>query len=679
MTSLLTPAATTPSAAPPPVGRALRRDGYRADIDGLRAFAVLLVVTYHIWLGRVSGGVDVFLMLSAYFLTASFVRRLDDGGRPSLGRYWSRTFARLLPAAAITLVGTLGLAAWLMPPSTWPTVWEQTWASLFYVQNWALAASAVDYYAPRDALTSPLLHFWSLSIQGQVFLLWPVVIAIVWAVTRRRRVSLAVALAWVFGTVFVLSLGWSVVRTAQDQAFAYFDTSARLWEFAAGSLLALAMPAVRLPAMLAAVLTWAGLVGLVACGLVLDVAGGFPGYLALWPILSAAAVVVGGAHALPHSASRRLLTGRVLSSLGRIAYALYLVHWPLLIGYFAWSGEDRVGPLEGAAIVALSILLAVVITAAVERPARRLTRPVTRWTAVALAALLVSVPLVAWSSNVTAQAQESVAESEPETHPGAASLLPDAEAVPEDVAMLPAPTLLHEEWVVLDEECTRAMRPVDPSDASVCRQSEPTGDITVAVVGDSHSQQFMGALIPLAEERGWRLVSMLKGACPLGKTERTCGPWNESVTERLLAMRPDAVFTVATAAAVGAPDERIVSGIEPVIDRLVDAGIDVIAVRDNPRFDWNPYVCATEAPAAPDECSVPRQSVLAARNPAEFLDRPGVHTVDLSDAICPDRRCPAVVGNVAVYLDDNHLTWAYARTLAPFLEAQLEPWTSRLD
>lgn len=193
----------------------------RDDIDGLRALAILLVVAYHVWTSRVSGGVDVFLMISAYFLTASFVRRLERGGSVPVLRYWVRRFARLLPLAGVTILATLG-AVWLWYlPSTWPDIWGQTWASLFYFQNWELAFSAVDYYARDEVLASPLQHFWSLSVQGQVFLVWPLLIAGTAVLARRRSQSVRL---WLIGTISLVgtaSFVYSVAWTAENQAFAY--------------------------------------------------------------------------------------------------------------------------------------------------------------------------------------------------------------------------------------------------------------------------------------------------------------------------------------------------------------------------------------------------------------------------------------------------------------------------
>ncbi len=214
---------------------------YRPDIDGLRAVAILLVVSYHVWFGRVSGGVDVFLMLSAFFLTRGFVRRMTGPSPVRPVRHLLGVFRRLVPAASVTLVGVLVVVWAVYPETAWRSVWEQTWASLTYSQNWLLAADAVDYYA-RTETPSPLQHFWSMSVQGQAFALWIALLGACQVVVRRRGLSPDRVVGIVFGAVFAVSFVYSVVRTANAQQVAYFDTGARLWEFAAGSLLVVALP-----------------------------------------------------------------------------------------------------------------------------------------------------------------------------------------------------------------------------------------------------------------------------------------------------------------------------------------------------------------------------------------------------------------------------------------------------
>lgn len=655
------------------------RWAYRPDLDGLRAVAILLVVTYHVWFGRVSGGVDVFLMLSAFFLTRGFVRRMAGPTPVRPVRHLVGIFRRLLPAAAVTLTGVLALAWLAYPPTAWRAIWDQTWASLAYLQNWALAADAVDYYA-RTEIPSPLQHFWSMSVQGQAFVLWVGLLALCQLIVRRHGLSPDRVVAAVFGVVFAMSFLYSVVRTAAAQEMAYFDTGARLWEFAAGSLLVVALPHVRVNAVARAVLGWAGLGGLLVLGAVLDVRGGFPGFLALWPVLCAAAIVVSGSGDDGGRGPARVLSSRPLQAVGRDAYALYLVHWPILVTFQVVNDRVEVGLVGGAAIIALSLLLARAVTWAVDRPVRAWRRtdssPLVPLAVVAVAVSVVALPLGAWqvSTWVKDRAIEAQAVRD---NPGAGVLRdPSLAEIPADAELLPVPTLLDDEWTQLENPCAGRWSVDTEILFGTCFETARTAraGFTVAVIGDSHAQQITGALLPAAEENGWGVVSLIKGGCSMGLTEpgmdERCDAWREEAIELVERVVPDAVMTVVTRSDAGEDDEVLRPGIELFVDRMGDAGIPVLAVRDNPRFAFDMYGCVIAADDALD-CATPRAASLADENPALVLERPGVDLLDLTPWICPDDLCVGVIGNVAVYRDDNHLTRTYARTLAPSLAEQL--------
>ncbi|MFJ6653194.1 acyltransferase family protein [Microbacterium sp. NPDC091313] len=650
---------------------------YRPDIDGLRAIAILLVVTYHVWLGRVSGGVDVFLMLSAFFLTRGFLRRAETASVEGGGRQLLRIFRRLMPGAAVTLLGVLATVWAVYPVTAWSRVWEQAWASLLYLQNWLLAADAVDYYA-RDVTPSPLQHFWSLSVQGQAFVLWILLFGLCAFVVRRSGVSARRVTAAVFGTIFVLSLAWSIIHTADAQRYAYFDTFARLWEFAAGSLLVIVLPYVRVGSSVRAVIGWTGLLALFACGLVLDVQGGFPGYLALWPVLSAAAIVMSGGGAATWGPAR-LLASRPLIALGRDAYALYLVHWPVLITWMVVTDRNDPGVFSGTALILLSLVLARLLTAVVDAPLRRWRRASSSWSVavavVATCVVVVSVPLVSWQTVVAREAQQ-VALQDATDNPGARALLAGAAETPADAAVIPVPTHLDDDWIYLGRECAGRFAIDDPLLTGSCSQSPDAtrADTVIVVVGDSHVQQLTGAVVELAQTNGWGVVSLVRGGCGIGADEpggdEDCPRWRDAALAHIANISPAAVVTIVTRANAGEDDEELRPGVAASVDRLTDAGIDVIAVRDNPRFTFNMFECAVEADDVAD-CAVPRSASLAEDNPAGALAGDGVHLIDLTPWICPDDVCPAVVGNVAVYRDDNHLSGAYSRTLADALAAQL--------
>lgn len=643
--------------------------------------AILLVVAYHVWLGRVSGGVDVFLMLSAFFLTRSFVVRMEAGVAVSPVARLAGVFRRLLPASAVTLLAVLLVAYAIYPPTRWATIWEQTWASLLYAQNWVLSADAVNYYVRSD-IPSPLQHFWSLSVQGQAFVLWIVILAVCQFVVRRWMLRPSLVVGVTFGAIFAVSLAYSIVRTQVAQEQAYFDTFARLWEFAAGSLLVVALPRLRLPSVLREVLGWVGLIGLVSVGMVLDVQGGFPGFLALWPILSAAAIVAAGSGAAP-SVPSRLLGSRVMRGLGSDAYALYLVHWPVLVTWMVIQRSAEVGVLAGIGIVATSLVLARVITVFVDAPIRAWKRddasllPAVGIIVASLAT--VASVLGAWQVSVAVQ-ERTVASAEVRDNPGAAALrnplLAEATA---DAPMLPLPTQLESEWAQLEDVCGGALGPDDGILYGTCfhTPSTPDADRVVVVAGDSHAQQLTAAMLGPAGDNGWGVVTLIKGGCALGLDEPTddpegCGDWRDAVLEYLEDLQPEAVMTVVTRADPGDDAEVVRPGIDRTIDRLVNAGIDVLGVRDNPRFDFDMFECVTSED--PDECVAPRSGSLADENPALSLEREGLHLIDLTPWICPEDVCYGVIGNVAVYRDDNHLSRTYATTLGPFLAEQL-PFT----
>nr|WP_311379603.1 acyltransferase family protein [Arthrobacter sp. ISL-48] len=673
-----------------------RKPTFRPEVQGLRALAVLMVVTYHVWLGRVSGGVDVFLLISAFLLTLSFVRKVEAGQSFNLLPHWLHLFKRLLPAAVVVLLGVLAGTWLILPQSRWPDILDQAWASLLYRQNWLLADTAVDYYAQDHSGASPLQHFWSLSIQGQVFILWPLIFAgaaLVWRLLQGRRrllfsgifpgrdVSYRFVLLVAFAGIFIASLLFSIEQTATNQAYAYFDTRTRLWEFALGSLLALSVPYLRPGKALRIVLGWAGLAAMVSCGLVLTVDRSFPGYIALWPTLASAAIIVAG-----QSGSRfgvdRLLSWRPLVALGDNSYALYLWHWPVLVLALAGAGIASPSIGQGLGVVGLSIVLAVLTTRFVEKPLREWHWPKlrTRRTAVVVAACcaVLAGPVALWQTSITAE--EAAAAAQPrELTPGAAALAPENAGKPTPAArIIPAPAAMKKEWADIDGLCTDANVPSDPL-LSGCLQNTRPENVTkrIVVLGDSHAQQYMAALGPVAKRHGWEVVTLLKGNCRFGaespERDQDCNAFNRASADYVMEHRPDAVFTVASLTHAEAPFETEVPGYLDGIRQFTDAGMDVVGVRDNPRFSINMPECVQKNGADAPECNAPLNESLAESSPLDSYrggaDR--LHLMDLSDFICADGTCPAVVGNVYVYKDDNHLTKTYVQSMIPMFEQRL--------
>lgn len=672
----------------PPAGSKRPAKNYRPEIQGLRALAVLLVVVYHVWLGRVSGGVDVFLLISAFLLTASFTRRGEAGAPLHLLKYWLHLFKRQLPAIVVVLLAILTAAALLLPTSRWADIFSQTWASLLYFQNWALAANAVNYYAADHSAASPLQHFWSLSIQGQVFILWPLVFAAAAVLHRaldRRaaaagrsgsRFSYRGLLAVVFGAIFTASFAFSVWETAANQSYAYFDTRTRLWEFALGSLLALAVPHLAFGRRLRILLGWIGLAALVSCGLILKVQQQFPGYMALWPTLAAACIIAAGQPGSRFGADR-LLSAGPLVRLGNSSYGLYLWHWPILVFYLFAAGKETPGLLDGAAIIAVSMVLAVATTHMVDKPVRTWTWAETKrrrmGLVIAVAVALVAAPLSGWQYQVRAQ-EQAVAQQSPQDNPGAAALAPDFQFSGRENALIkPMPASLSGEWAEVDQQCHGQTDPATGR-AVPCRVvGDPaTASKSIVMLGDSHSMMWLTALEAVARERNWHLTAVLKMGCRYGAASGSrsadCNDYNQAVHDYVLQQAPDAVFTVGTRTDPGAAGETLVDGYAEGVQDFAAAGIQVLALRDSPRFSFPVPECVDRYGAGSGQCTRPRAEVLAEVSPLEELaaSLPAVRPMDMTDQLCTSEGlCPGVIGNVLVYMDHDHLSRSYVATTVP--------------
>jgi peptidoglycan/LPS O-acetylase OafA/YrhL len=642
---------------------------HRPELQGLRAVAVGLVVVYHVWFGRVSGGVDVFFLVTGFLLTGQLARAAARGALEPVRR-WSRTLVRLVPSAALVLVATAVAGALLLPEGRWPQTLREVTAAALFVENWRLAADAVDY-AARTNMTSVVQHFWSLSIQGQFFLLWPLVVTLVALAARGDAGRLRTHLTLTVLGAGAASLLYSAVLTATNQPLAYFHPLTRLWEFALGGLLALTVDGVRLGTRARVRLGWLGLVGLLACGAVLPGATLFPGVVALWPTGCAALVLLAGTTGSARGADR-LLASRPLRYVGDLSYPLYLWHWPVLMFCLVATGRPRPGALAGAAVVVASFALAALTHHLVEKPLRSRStgaRDGYRLAVAGLAAVFLATGL--WQVEVLRRA-DGAGQVGDVAHPGALALV----GGPVDPApLLPPPVAVAADWMKLDDwDCV----PMARSSGDVCTQpvAEPTRRLVV--VGDSHVQQHLAALVPIAHRHGWQLVAMLRGACPFSTASEVapgdagCLAWGDAAAAEIADLRPDAVVTLASRDARAGRTEQTPPGFVARWAQLDALGIPVLAVRDNPRFDRSMPDCVHRADPGAAPCGVERAEVYGAEPWTLLPAVPGnVRFLDLADHVCDGAFCPAVIGNVLVYLDDNHLTASYARSMAPLIEADV--------
>ncbi|MFI9415196.1 acyltransferase family protein [Nocardia gamkensis] len=672
---------------------------YRADLDGLRGLAIGLVVIFHVWFGRVSGGVDVFLVLSGFFFTGLLLRRAESAMVAATLR---RTVRRLAPAMVVVLAAVVVAAVIVRPFTQWSELSAQTLASLLYYQNWRLALTWSDYLA-ADPSVSPLQHLWSMSVQGQFYLAALMIVAVLAWMTRRSGYAAALrpTLAVVIGILAVLSF-WYAARGAQThQGWNYYDSFARSWELLAGAGLALTASLLSPPRVARTVLAALGVLGVGGCGwMILDGANRFPGPAALLPVGAAAAVIVAG-NELPLDQRpwpNRILASRGARWLGDIAYPLYLWHWPILIFYLAERGQPHAGIADGSAIIAVSIALAWATHKWVEEPLRLRAQPRTatnspaatklqrRTAGVAVLALAAAVVVTAGGWLITVariNPPPAVGTLDPRLYPGAEALAAGA-AVPQ---MRMRPTVFEAPREFPPPTLDGCIADWDTPEVITCTYGEPNAGRTLAVVGSSHAEHWLPALQVLADEHSFRIQVYLKMGCPLtladdatykGEPIPDCRDWSREVIDRLAADRPDWVFTTGTRPRDDIGDETPPEYLD-VWSALSDRGLNVITIRDTPwlRREKVRYMAIDCLAKGGDRisCGMRRTDALDEVNPAlEPAARyPNVFPIDLTDAVCEPTVCAVAEGNVLIYHDEHHFTASYSRSLSAELGRQLKP------
>ncbi|MFF5033774.1 acyltransferase family protein [Nocardia salmonicida] len=680
--------------------RTSRQWEYRFDLDGLRGLAIALVVVFHVWFGRVSGGVDVFLVLSGYFFTGLLLRRAA-----SSEPFWAwsvvrRTLRRLVPAMTVVLAAVAVASVLLLPYTQWSPAAAQILSSLFYYQNWQLALTWSDYLA-ADPSVSPLQHLWSMSVQAQFYsVALLVVAAVAWLFTRLSRPGrVRPAVGGMVVAVSVASFCYAAYGTATNQGWNYYDSFARGWELSVGAGLAVVAPSLVLWRQVRVALSVLGALGVVLCGwLIVDGANRFPGPAALLPVCATAAVIL-SAMRLRYAdwpLANRLLAHPAIRWLGDIAYPLYLWHWPILIFFLAERGNTHAGLVGGTGVIGLSVVLAWMTHRWIEQPLRqrttRIDTPDVRHSrsrhlvASTVAVLLVATITVTagWQFTV-AQVHPPVAawELDPAKYPGAEALASGA-ATPDEPMR---PTVFDALTEVPPPTADGCIADWDTRDVVTCTYGDPEADRTLALVGSSHAEHWLPALQVLATEHSFRIQVYLKMGCPLtlaedatykGEPIPDCRYWSTEVINRLDADRPDWVFTTGTRPRDEGGDETPADYLA-VWTALSDRGLNVVAIRDTPwlRRGTVRYK-ATDCLAGGGNrrsCGMRREDALDPINPGlqPASAFPSVFPIDMTDAVCEPTLCAVAEGNILIYHDEHHLTASYSRSLAGPLGRELQP------
>ncbi|WP_010523757.1 acyltransferase family protein, partial [Nesterenkonia sp. F] len=590
-----------------PLAQGLPPSRYRPELHGVRGLSILGVVLFHLFGdGRVSGGIDIFLAITGFLFTGMLLRESASRGGPvDVGRYLARLARRILPPAALVVAATAAAGLVILPETQHRQLLAEARASLLYVENHELIASQLAYEAAGPQ-SSPFQHFWSLSVQGQFYLIWPVLAVLSVLIARRLGRPAVHVMAVGIALVVALSFGWALHMHATSQAEAYLMTSTRLWELAFGGLVALLGTRLSLPRVLRAPAGWLGLVLILACGFVLDGAALFPGPWALWPLLGLTLVLASAGHdqAGGDGPTRvgSLLSSRPPSLVADHAYCLYLWHWPVLIMTLELLDLQAAGAAEGAVVLAISAVLAWATRRWVELPAARLGHLPVRIPLAAGGVVLVGGGAALTVALVLTQPQLPVGSStagvDAEAFPGArvtategatsggetpdpqadgAGDLPVAEA-----GFLPAPTLLaDDEPAYYGWDCRQPpSEDMATAEVTVCEDPDPPASPTrtIMIAGGSHAGQWQHAWRIMADAHEWELIIADKSGCRLQSIEDadvdSCAAWNRNFIDVVADRAPDLVVTAGTV--MDREEEFVEPGSPDQWRRIVEAGSEVL-------------------------------------------------------------------------------------------------------
>ncbi|MBA3232564.1 MAG: acyltransferase [Propionibacteriales bacterium] len=648
------------------------RPAYRPQIDGVRAVAVSIVVLFHLGFAWIPGGfvgVDVFFVLSGYLISGLLITEVAARGSVSLSRFYARRARRLLPAAWVVIVFTVLVGRTLVAPIEYENLRRHAMSAVLYVANWDWATVDRGYFA-TDTEPSPLIHFWTLAVEEQFYVVWPaLVLGCVW-LAQRTRIALLAVVALVFAAITLASIGGAIALT--PSAAAYYGTHTRAFELAAGGLLAVAMRlrhqrsetdahrARRVgPLQVGSLLLTAlGIAGIAYLSATISGSTSYPG----WPGVAVTAVsvlLIAGVDLGNRTWAATALGNPLFSWAGKLSYSIYLWHWPLIV---FWKDDLGTGT-----VMLLIVVASLVSYFLVEQPVRVGLLPRTRAWKVAVTGLAVSVVLGVFVIPVALH--NSMVEQQ------VIAARRDISEPPKDCPYNPG------EWP-------------SPQKSQACVVYDGDGP-SVLLIGDSHAQMWAPAFLSLAKRNDWQLNSLTRSRCtPTDFTVRRpgdrpgqksigaeCTEWRHTVYPRVVEETDPDYVVVGSRSQVYdiSVGDRVVrqgdrawsriwrsSWIQPIT--LFGAhGAAVLVLEPMPTLPKSMLSCV--ATGADADCSFDEREDTETLRADRFVHTlptrlPGLHVLEVADIVCPGHICPGRMDGVVVHQDPSHVTATFAKIKA---------------
>ncbi|MDH2413338.1 acyltransferase family protein [Nocardioides sp. CER19] len=686
-----------------------RRSPGRADIQGIRALAVVVVILNHLFGNPAGGfvGVDIFFVISGFLITGLLLREHERTGHISFLGFYRRRIRRILPAATLVLLVGVGWSYFVFPTARWDaTRVDAVWAELFGA-NLRFQELSTDYFNATGPV-SPFQHYWSLSIEEQFYFVWPWLMLLLFAVLLRRnhsRQRASVVVFAVLGVVTAASFVYAVRQSAAAPASAYFDSFTRVWELGVGALLAGATPVlVRIPLALRPALAWTGAAGMVFSVVHVRSTMSFPAPWGLLPVLSAALTIAAGTFADRTQQQRWFFpfTSRPASYVGDISYSLYVWHFPIIVIATATWGSST--------SVKTKVLLGIVVVAVysyhlVEDPIRRSRFLALRSRGTHQGKVLVSGLVVGCLAIGAAVVGSNGAAAD-----GGAVSVPKASAAAALAKYGPAGRVLKAEIVdalgatawpsdlhpSIDEsiggsesspDMMACGTPTSTLDPERCSWGSRAPRHTAVIVGDSIAMTYATSLRAIFEKMpGWRFYVMGTFGCVFTQTlvasadpatQKACPKRKDDAVQAALRLHPDLLF-VANLDMMRIPvgggaltPQQFADSTGRILAPFQD-GAGRIVMLSSPPPDKDIAACYTRR-SHPSDCV---SSVVPYWKAQRTADRAMVKSlggtwIDARDWFCAFGRCPAFVGTTPTKVDASHMTVSYALRIAPAVKETL--------
>lgn len=643
---------------------------FYAEIAGLRLLCITLIVIYHIWLHKVSGGIDVFFVLTGFLTMLTMLYRIDEDGKVAPFTIVARIIKTQWLHAFIVIVGIMVMLFFTYPIGQWESALAHMRMTMMGVENGYLIDQATNYLA-FDQAASPFQHFWSLAVQWQYAIAAAFVVAFVHIFSKQAKLPVRKTLLVVVVVLAAISFYASILWTANAPHTAYFHTLTRLWEILAGAAMALVVTTIKLHRFVARLAMWVSILMLVMTGILVPTTLAFPGYIAVIPVMAACLFLVS---ITGQTMTWGLFRARLTVWLSQYTYGLFLWHWPvLMMAKMVWQREVFTVE-EGLLIIAVSLAFAVISHHATQLVQSMFTMRRYQFVSIVTFAIAVSVSVNLMMTQYIDDRQLKHAEAEHlmpvEQYPGAAVLTTDVEAEA-NVPLIPPMLNVRGDLPQIDgpDACNATTQAI-----VTCSFNAGAERPIIALVGGSHSGHWFPALEELAVALNFQLDTYLHDGCRFtnddfnGQMTEACLAWNATVIEHFQTSPPDFIFTTATL------NKRptIPSGYIAQWQAL-EGYTHIIAVQDNPRMPHDVPDCIALHNGDARACHVERADVLPDALPWDVTDNlpSNVTFIETAQAFCDDTTCFAAAGNIIAYRDTNHITATYAKTLQSILHEPL--------